>query len=423
MPTTYPPDTVVRVQPFQHRLEGDDTVTIGDTDRQSFISVPRDALTVIQDLEAGRTVGETARRYEARTGRQVDIDGFIAALEEEGFVGDHDSSDEPGTARKREYVGHLSWITPTIARRLMSRPVVGLALAMIAAMVVLVALDPGVVPSFQSLIYPPNLAILTWITFAVGITTTMIHEFAHVIAARAAGVPSRIRVSNRMYIPVIETDMTGIWLAPKRARYLAFLAGLLVDAASVSIFIGILFAERRGWIGISAIPLMVLKGVAVTYVGRIYWQGYVFVRTDFYYTLATALDCKNLMTDTQYFLENAMLRLVGRRPAHDQSGLTRKERRSVRSFVGFWVIGRALALLMLGWVTIPLLSHYLWRMWDFVVNPDTILSRFDFVTAVFVGFSFTVFGLGIWFVKLARGARQRIANRRRRLAEAAAAAA
>jgi putative peptide zinc metalloprotease protein len=417
MPTTYPPDAAVRVPPFQHRLEGDDTVTIGDIDRQAFISVPRDALAVIQDLAAGMTVGETARRYEARTGREVDIDGFIAALEEEGFVGDRGPAGEPEAAKKGRYLGHLNWITPQVARRIVSRPVVGLALVLITAMVGLVVSDPGVLPSFKALIYPPNLAILTWVTFAVGITTTMIHEFAHVIAARAAGVPSRIRLSNRMYIPVIETDMTGIWLAPKRARYLAFLAGLLVDAASLSIFIGALWAERRGLIGIPAIPLLVLKGVAVTYIGRIYWQGYLFVRTDFYYTLSTALDCKNLMTDTQYFIENAMLRLVGRRPVHDQSGLSKKERRSVRSFAALWVIGRGLAMLMLFWVTIPLLGHYLWRIFDFVTNPDTILSRFDFVTSVVVAASFSTFGLAIWGVKLARGARQRIIARRRRLTQ------
>jgi hypothetical protein len=175
-------------------------------------------------------------------------------------------------------------------------------------------------------------------------------------------------------------------------------------------------------ISISAIPLLVLKGVAVTYVGRIYWQGYLFVRTDFYYTLSTALDCKDLMTDTQHFVENKMLRLMGRRPAHDQSGLTKKERRSVRAFAGLWVVGRSMAMLMLFWVTIPLLAHYLWRIFDFVTNPDTILSRFDFVTSVCVAFSFTTFGLAIWGVKLARGARQRIAARRRRLAQQAAVA-
>src|SRR5579859_3282919 len=85
MPTTYPPDTVLRVPPFQHRLEGD-AVTIGATDRHVFVSVPAPALDILQDLAAGHSIGDTARRYEERTGREVDIDGFVAALEAEGFV-------------------------------------------------------------------------------------------------------------------------------------------------------------------------------------------------------------------------------------------------------------------------------------------------------------------------------------------------
>lgn len=412
MPTMYAPDTVLHVPPFQHRLEGD-TVSIGDTNRNVFLSLPQSGLGILQDLAAGHTVGETSRRYEERTGRQVDIDGFVGALEAEGFVRQVGAAPvEAAAAEPDRFVGHLSWISTRTARRIVGPPVVILALALLAGMVALVATDPGVVPGFQALIYPHHLAMLTWITFAIGFTATMLHEFAHVIAARAAGVPSRIRLSNRMFIPVIETDMTGIWLAPKRARYLAFLAGALLDSASLALFIAVLFAERRGWVSFSPTTLLLLNGVAVTYIGRIYWQGFLFVRTDLYYTVATAFGCKDLMTDTQHFIENALRRVTGRKRLWDQSGLPRRERRVVWGFSVFWLIGRAMALLLLVSVTIPVLWHYLSTIYDFLTNPSTIWTSFDFVTSVLLSTAVTGTGLVLWGRALARGIASRVAARR-----------
>jgi hypothetical protein len=301
-------------------------------------------------------------------------------------------------------------------------PVVALCVALLAGLIALVASDPGVLPSFQALKYPHHLAVLTWLTFVIGFSATMLHEFAHVVAARAAGVPSTIRLSNRMFIPVIETDMTGIWLSEKRARYLAFLAGPLIDVASLAIFIAVLWGERRGWYTFGDTTQLLLNGVAVTYVGRIYWQAFLFVRTDFYYVVATALDCKSLMSDTQGFIENTLRRLRFAKPLVDQSGLSRKERISVRFFSIFWLIGRALALLLLFWVTIPVLLHYFTTIYDFLTDPATIWSSFDFVTSVLLSVGVTGTGLVLWGRALAKGINRRVSARRTRRSHAVAAA-
>jgi hypothetical protein len=49
--------------------------------------------------------------------------------------------------------------------------------------------------------------------------TATVHELAHLAAARSLGVPARIGLSTRLFYLVAQTDVSGIWAAPRRARY------------------------------------------------------------------------------------------------------------------------------------------------------------------------------------------------------------
>ena len=56
-----------------------------------------------------------------------------------------------------------------------------------------------------------------------------VHELAHLIAARAVGVNSRMGISHRLWYLVAETDLTGLWSVTRNQRYLPMLAGMIVD--------------------------------------------------------------------------------------------------------------------------------------------------------------------------------------------------
>jgi hypothetical protein len=149
-----------------------------------------------------------------------------------------------------------------------------------------------------------------------------------------------------------------------------------------------------------------LNAIAVTYIGRIAWQAFLFVRTDFYYTIATALNCKSLMTDTQHFIENLLARLRRGRLV-DQSGIPKGERWAVRIFSLFWLVGRFFALMLLVTVTIPVLIYYFQTCWDYLTNPATAWSAFDFATAVLVATAVTTLGIVLWIRTLFLGSRRR----------------
>jgi hypothetical protein len=408
----YPLDSLVTVWPYDTRINGD-TATIGDFDRQVFLEIPAEGLEILESLSAGNTVGETVARYERAHAEQPDIEPFLAALEFQGFVAPQGAGDEPVRLSTHRRGWSVDWISPRVAARLVGVPVLVLLAAVIAAGAAVVHDDPGLLPTPSTLLYPHHFALLTWATAAFTVLGIGVHEMGHAVAARAAGVPARIGIGNRMYIMVAQTDMTGIWMASKRERYVAFVMGPVLDAAVGSALLTTLWASQHGFLSIPWTAQLLLKGFAFTCMMRILWQMFVFVRTDGYYVLSTALGCKSLLKDTENYLRNGIARLRGRAPKVDQSAIPRRERRVIRVFVFLWVAGRVVALFGLIFAGLPLLINYLYQVVLWAGGGESMFGSADFLTIFLLAMLFDFSGLIIWLTKLTRPVRKRWAARLR----------
>lgn len=388
-----PLDEQVALREFTHRRDGDE-VTIALTGKDVFLSIPVEGLRLLEWLRDGATVAEASERFEREFGEAPEIDAFLDALRVEGFIA------EPGETRaaepEAESRAHLRWLTPRAAR-LFVNPVVGVCSALIVAAGVAVAVSrPQVVPLADGLQFESHFTLMTWLTFAIALTGVMIHEFAHVIAARAAGSHARIELSNRMYVVVVQTDMTGVWMAPARRRMVAFLAGPIVDAVCVAAIMIVLWCHETGRVELAPIPLMLLEGVGFTYIARLIWQCLMFWRTDFYYAVATLLKCKNLMIDTENLLRNLWRRLRGRTDLIDQSAVPPNERRAVGVYAFIWTGGRVVALWAFAAFTIPLLLYYTTECVAYIAGTNPGFGWTDFVTALALGIGANVLGIVLW---------------------------
>lgn len=387
----------VRLKPFTHRDEGD-SVTIALQGGNVFLSIPVEGFRLLEWLRDGATVAEASERFEREYGEAPEIEAFLDALRAEGFVADPGAEPEPEPAAAGPELGsgHLRWITPRVAR-LFVNPVVGVAAALVVLAGLAAAVSrPQVVPLAEGLQFESHFALLTWTTFAIALAGVMVHEFAHVIAARAAGAPARIELSNRMYVVVVQTDMTGVWMAPARARMAAFLAGPIVDAVCVSLIVIVLWGHETGRLQLEPIPLMLLQGVGFTYIARIIWQCLMFWRTDFYYAVATLLRCKNLMIDTENLLRNLRNRVLRRPERVDQSAVPPRERRAVGVYAFIWLGGRVVALWAFAAFTIPLLVYYTVQCVTYLAGTNAGFGWVDFVTALVLGIGMNVLGIVLW---------------------------
>ena len=409
--TAYPADSLVTVRPFAQRPDGD-MVVIGDLDRQVFLSIPAEGLDILQSLADGATVGETVRRYRDKYHETPDIDDFLDVLTEEGFVAPGSAAapvagTDSAPASNVSWSSHLEWLSYETCRRLVSMPVLVAAAVVVLGALVLVALDPGVLPAATVLVFRENFAVSMTLTVIVMLAGIMVHEFAHVIAARAAGIPARIGIGHRLYIMVVETDMSGIWLASRRERHIAFLSGPIIDAVFASGIIGVLYAARHGALDLSPFAAQLTAAFLWTYLSRLLWQCFFFLRTDFYYVFSTATGCRDLKADTENFLRNLRARVLRIGSRVDQSGIPRREMRAVRAYSGFFLLGNVITIAALLFVTLPILYGYGVEIGRFLTGRPSGFSSIDFIVLFVLAAIIDGGGLFLWLRSLYRGFRAR----------------
>lgn len=364
MMTRYPSQSRVHVEHFQRRLDGDEII-IGLPEVGSFVALPPEAVELLDLLASGKRVHEAEALYEAKHGERPATEELLEALEARGFVqpaqGPSGASAvapaQASTALPVRY--HFARFPARLARLLFGR-VALCGHALIIALGVLALLwSPSLVGTPEALAPSEHFSLTLLALVGLSLFTTFVHELAHLVAARAVGVSSRLGFGNRLWMPVAETDMSGLWLVERRARYLPLLAGPLVDLTSAAALVLVLLAGARGWVPLSPLIQHLCQATFYLYLFRLLWQCYFFVRTDFYYALATLFGCKSLMQDAEAWLRHRLWRLLGRasKPSPLEV-LPLREARFVRLYAGVWLLGRVAAFAVLLTLQFPFLFRF-----------------------------------------------------------------
>lgn len=419
----YAPESTLTVRPFTKRSDGDEVI-ITDADQRVFLAIPTDGLDILESLATGRTVGETVERYRERYHETPDIDEFLDVLVAEGFVSPPgDMPVESVHGHVRPFDGHtrpfryswsLDWISPGVARRLASTPVLIACLLLIAAAVAVLIIDPGVWPPITVFLFlDGHFNLFTMITFVVTLIAVYIHELAHAVVARAAGVRVRVGFGNLLFSLVAQTDVSGLWMASKRRRYLAYVSGVIVDAVFAAILIFVLYADRHGAIGLPPVILPLLGAILITYQFRLLFQTNFSIRTDVYYLIADAFNCRDLMADTEALLRNLFYRLTGRsRKVADQSSIPARERKVVRGYAVAYIVGRLIAFGALFFLFVPVLFEILAQFALLLVGGSARLGWADFLTVGLLILLVNGGGIFVWLRGVYQGHLRRRALRR-----------
>lgn len=414
---SYLADHTVTVFPFTQKPEGEETI-IANATNTVFLSLPSSAVDILHWLAQGKTIREAQTLYAQRYDEVPDVEDFLELLESEGFVSSTaetpldgnitqtsqtNSSALSASDKTRHY--HFTSITQKVASRIFSLPVLLCCVLCIAVGLLCVALDSSVIPSPEILIFKHNLTLMSIGLYLLLLPAVFLHEMAHLVAARAAGVPARLGISHRLWTLVAQTDMTGIWMASKRQRLLAVLAGSLLDATVASLLIMLLFAQHRGWVPLPSPALLFLRIALFTYLLRLLWECFLFVRTDFYYVIVILFNCKDLMGDTEIFLRNQCARFLPFIHQVDQTSVPPREMRVVRSYALIWIFGRLVAFLSLIFIGLPILLGYYFEIGTYLLRgqvpasiaPADIIGWIIFIAVTSL---LQTFGFVLWFRSL-----------------------
>lgn len=397
----FPEHARVQVVPFT-RQQGREEVIIGRPDGGAFLAVPPEATQLLDDLANGLTVAETSARYLARHGETPDLQDFLELLARKGFV-QPPAGSAPTFSPQAVPRAHFEWIPAWFARAVFGR----LALALYAVVIGVAALavihDSSLLPTRQALYFERHHTVKILIVVALSFVTLFFHELGHLLAARAVGVSARMGIGHRLWILVAETDLTGLWALPKGARYLPFLAGPLVDCVCAAAVLLVLAAERQAWLGLDPSARELLRALLFSYWLQLFWQVFFFVRTDLYYVLATAFDCKNLLGDTEAYLRTLMARLRRTTPQGVHQ-IPPREQRLIRAYAFFWVLGRAAAFSLMFTLTLPLTLAYV-RKVSSVFSAGFAADRaawLDAAVLLVFSLSLTFAGFALWLRSLVR---------------------
>ncbi len=401
----YSSDTHVIVEPLTRQPDADG-VMLGRKELGVYLLLPLEAVGVLDDLEAGHSVGEAQALYHRRHGETPEMEEFLTSLERRGFVrpAPGDAEEPQRLASPAAKAFHFEWISPRWAALVCSKPVLAAAGLVVATALVLAWSNHSIIPGWRAAYFPNKTAAGLLFLMFLGLFTTLIHELAHLVAARARGVSCRFGIGNQLWFLVWETDMTGIWALPREERYLPILAGPLADLVTASLLMIVSYLNAIGWLVLTPRVLVFGRALLFVYLMRIAWQCYFFLRTDFYYAIANFLGCKRLLHDTQDFLRNiVMAGLLGIGKKTDQSHIPPVERRMFRIYSVVWIVGRGLAFALLIFVQIPLFYNYITLVVQKFRDGAFRSGGGDSTMPLLTGLFFSIFlmaGLGLWLKRL-----------------------
>ncbi|WP_329117349.1 hypothetical protein [Streptomyces sp. NBC_01465] len=342
--------TRIRLHCLAARRDGTEWI-VGRMATGRFVALPDTGKRCLDLLGEGLGVAEVADRIQRESGEDIDVPDFVAALVDLGFVAAADglplpSEKVPAPALPRIRPRHVRWTL---------HPAVPAAIGLlIGAAVVAQVLHAPMSFNYRSLLWSSHGSLVIATGAAAGWALLLLHECAHLLTARATGVPGRMRLGTRLQFLVVQTDISGIELAPRRHRLTAYLAGIatnLTVAATGILLIPLTAPATTSHRLLSALTLLALVPLP--------FQLLVFMRTDLYFVVQDLTRCRDLYGDGTAYARYTARRLVRaalrRTAAEDDPSreLPAHERRAVRTYSMVLVVGTALCLLFLATVTLP----------------------------------------------------------------------
>ncbi|MDN3358457.1 hypothetical protein [Actinomadura sp. DC4] len=341
-------DSAIRLHSLRFRQDGQEWI-VGRAETGTFVAIPQMGMRVIEKIQDGRPLDDIRRELESRSDQPVDVVAFVNQLIDLGFVAAVDDRD---VAQSPLQEPSLPWLRPRHVRWTLSPVPAALMATVVIVSLGVIAWDPGVFPSYRELFWTDHQSLNLLSQALVMWALILVHEIGHLATARAADVPARIRLGTRLQFLVAQTDVSGIWTAPRRHRFTVYGAGMAIDLTIASL--AILAIKTLRVMGVDApsvLPIIVLMVSSM-----IPLQFLVFMRTDVYFILQDLARCRNLYADGSAYVRDVAHRLTRRRGESASPAilrLPRHERVAVRCYAVLLVLGTSVCMLVVGAITIP----------------------------------------------------------------------
>jgi putative peptide zinc metalloprotease protein len=334
----------IRLHPIEIRKEKKHYI-IEDQTTEEFYEMPEICIVAIRKISAGFELEEIERELKLKFPQEeVNIIEFIEQLLELDIVEEIDGQYIEPRIRKKEKE-KLTWISSKFAYLFFNKAAIISYALLFVTNILLFVLYPQLFPQYKDVFVFDYISqnIILW--FVLGGILVLIHELGHILAIRAHGLPTKLEVSHRLFLPVLETDLSQGWKLQSKERILLYFAGLSFD--QVILFVALitqLLFPTAPEIYISLMAFVVFHVVI-----RIIYQCCVYMKTDLYYVLENLTGCHNLMENTK--------NIIFKRK--EAINIFEGELRTIKIYSVFYFLGLALSLLLFVCYYIPQLAYTL----------------------------------------------------------------
>ncbi len=333
-------DSVVTFHDLYRGEEEEGLVPVGRQDIASYVSLPEDALEIIDLLNSGLAVGEVRKLSEEKFGEEVEIAEFIKDMVDNEMVKSINGVEIPTQSKVQKGLftsitqKHVGWMFSTYARIMY----IGAAVFCL----ILFFVFPEYIPRPEHYFFHPWYSVAVLFIFFFNWVFIAFHELAHLCAAKSVGIEGSFSLSTRMVFIVVQTNVTNLWSVPREKRYMVYFAGMAWDTMVVfTCLVLILFTDYKV-VGLPVVWYNFLKMVVFLKVWGIIWQFRFNLQTDIYYVFSTYSRCRNLLGDTKARIRNVLARVIKRIEKTDLSDLTENEKRAITFYTPFYIGGTLL---------------------------------------------------------------------------------
>ncbi len=335
-------ETRVRFHDLFRGQEEEGLILVGRKDIGSYVSLPKEAIEVIDLLDSGKTVGEVKKITEEKYGEDIGVEDFVRDMVTNEMVKTVDGYEIATTSQVQKDL--FSKVTARYVGWLFSRYAWVVYGAMAVVSVLLFAAFPQHIPKPEDYFFHPWYSVAVGFMFLFGWVLLAIHELAHLFAARSVGTEGYFSLSNRLVFIVAQTNLGNIWTVPREKRYVVYLAGMAWDAVMVFFCLILLVLSDYNIIKLPVLVYNFLKAVNFIKVWGIIWQFRFNMQTDVYYVLSNYFKCRNLLGDTQSYIKNLTAKISARIKKVDMSSNTEQEMRVIKVYAPIYFVGAFVTL-------------------------------------------------------------------------------
>jgi putative peptide zinc metalloprotease protein len=378
----------------------EDSYLVGDAETGEFYQFPEVGVRILDLFRSGESAPAIRARLAAEGGETFDVDGFVEQLMAIGFVYPigHQPSRQPAAHIASRDSRRIFNVDARVARAVFAWPMLCCYFAIMAYGLGCAIVDPRLRINPNSFYADTNRTPLLLLILILSFVEVCLHETGHMLAAARHGIRSRYGISNRLWMVVAESDLTGILALPKAQRYFPMLAGLLVDllsAAMLTLMLQALFRVGAGGFTIQLVQAVILQ----IFIG-VTWQFNIFVKTDIYFVLCNYFSYPDLDRDARHYLRGLLYRATRGRLGEPLAGAQPRGLHGLRVFAAIWLFGRIGSLVILFGVFLPTMAQYIQSALHLLSGPPAAFwMACDTIAYVAITLTMLSAGMYLWLTQ------------------------